>query len=63
MKQRDLLKKLRQIADSKDLPFEFHREGGDHTVYRMGGQNLQIPRHREINENTARKIIRDAESL
>ena len=63
MRRRDLLKKLRQIAAAKGLPFEFVREGGSHTVYRLGDQIVPIPRHAEINQMTATSIIREAESL
>ncbi len=34
------------------------REGGSHSVFRFGTQSVVIPRHREINELTARGILR-----
>ena len=34
------------------------REGGAHTVYRCGPAQFTVPRHTEINENTARGILR-----
>ena len=63
MKRRDLLKVLEQTAASEGLTFEFHREGASHTVYRLGTQNVAIGRHREIPEQTANRIIRDAEGI
>jgi mRNA interferase HicA len=38
------------------------REGGEHTIYRnpRTGQLVPVPRHAEINEITAKKIVRDA---
>jgi predicted RNA binding protein YcfA (HicA-like mRNA interferase family) len=38
------------------------REGGEHTI--LGdeqGHTTALPRHREVNRNTARKIARDME--
>jgi len=37
----------------------FVREGGSHTICRYGSQHVVIPRHREINEVTTRRILRD----
>jgi hypothetical protein len=61
VKQRDLLKELRRIAAAKDGDLRLIRTTGDHDIYRIGdGQNLPIPRHREIGENLARTIIEAA---
>lgn len=38
------------------------REGGEHTIYRVGDKQVSVPRHREINELTAKGIIRNAEN-
>lgn len=54
MKRRDLIKKLeaagyRQVRD------------GDHTIFEKEGcRPVQVPRHREINENTAKSILKVA---
>lgn len=54
MKRRDLIKKL-EIAG-----YRMDRDG-DHTIYEKEGcRPVQVPRHREINENTARAILRAA---
>lgn len=55
MKVRDL---IRAISDEGAT---LVRHGHDHDWYRkvITGRMAAIPRHREVNENTARKIIRD----
>ena len=52
MKQRDLIKKLEKAG------FKFERPGSEHDIYKRGSDEEQVPRHREINEITAKKIIR-----
>ena len=37
------------------------REGGSHEIWAMNGHQIQIPRHREIAERLARKIVSEAE--
>jgi mRNA interferase HicA len=36
----------------------FEREGTKHTVYKKGSRIEEVPRHREINEELAKSIIR-----
>jgi predicted RNA binding protein YcfA (HicA-like mRNA interferase family) len=54
MKVRDL---IRRIEEDGAI---FVRHGGDHDWYRnvMTGEMAPVPRHREVNENTARSIIK-----
>lgn len=52
MKQRDLIKKLEAIG------FIFDRHGGNHDVYKRGNDEEYIPRHRELNEQLAKSILR-----
>jgi len=53
MKQRLLIKLLKQAGYIKE------RETGDHIIFKRNGfQQAVVPRHREINENTARKILK-----
>lgn len=55
MKRRDLVKILKVNG------FIQVRDGGDHTIYKAPNKRIvQVPRHREINENTARQILKDA---
>jgi len=57
----DLLKSLTEVANSKDTELEKLRSRGGHDKYRINTTNLIVPRHREINELTARSIIKTAE--
>lgn len=52
MKRRDLIRKLEKAG------FEFKRDGGNHDVYVRGSDTEEVPRHREINEITAKKILK-----
>jgi mRNA interferase HicA len=52
MKRRDLEKRLREGG------WEYVRHGGDHDIWRKGDRTEEVPRHREIKEGTARKILR-----
>lgn len=61
MKRVDLLKKIRTTAADKGIGFGLHREGGAHSIYLCGTQKVTVPRHSEINEITARAIMRDLE--
>lgn len=55
MKRRDLIKKLEANGFIKI------RDDGRHTIYKASDKRaVQVPRHREINENTARQILKDA---
>jgi len=63
VKKRDLIKQLRAIAKAADTDLEFVREGANHEVWTIGDERLVIPRHREINEHTAKGIIKKAEEV
>lgn len=52
MKQRDSARKLKKIG------FKFERHGGNYDIYRRGSDIEQIPRHKEINEQLAKAILR-----
>ena len=55
MKRRDLIKKLETNGFSKI------RDDGSHSIYKAANKRaVQVPKHREINENTARQILKDA---
>lgn len=55
MKRRDLIKQLEGSGYRKV------RDDGDHTVYgKEGDRPISVPRHREVNENTARAILKAA---
>lgn len=52
MKTKDLIKLL------EDNGWTFKRHGGNHDVYVKGDQREVVPRHKEVNEELARAIIR-----
>ena len=52
MKQKDLIKKLTCAG------FVFKEHGGNHDTYKRGTDTEQVPRHKEINEITAKKILK-----
>ena len=52
MKRRELVKLLEKAG------FEFKEHGGNHGTYKRGSDTEQIPRHKEINEITAKSIIK-----
>lgn len=54
MKRRDLIKKLEAAGYKAD-------RNGDHTIFeKANGRPVQVPKHKEINENTARAILKAA---
>lgn len=55
MKKSDVEKRLRQYG------WWFDRHGGNHDIWTNGEFKVALPRHREINELTAKSIIRQAE--
>lgn len=63
-KKLDLIKTINRAARERGLEFTKHRSGGNHDIYRLGGQRISIPRHTEINELTTKSIYKQAaESL
>lgn len=61
MKRDDLIRKIRKAATKQGASFDLVREGGKHTIYRCGSTQVTVPRHREVNELTARGIMADLE--
>ncbi len=54
MKRRDLEKQLQKVG------WRLIRHGRKHDVWRDGEREVAIPRHNEINEYTAKGILREA---
>jgi mRNA interferase HicA len=56
VKRKDLIRRVLALGAV------FDREGGDHTIYRnpRNWNPVPVPRHAEVNEITAKKIIREA---
>jgi mRNA interferase HicA len=55
MKKRDLEQRLRALG------WYLLREGTNHEIWTNGQDQTIVPRHREVNELTARGILRLAE--
>jgi mRNA interferase HicA len=54
VKRKDLIKKL-EAAGYREA------RNGNHAIYEQEGRRpVQVPNHREINENTARAILKQA---
>jgi predicted RNA binding protein YcfA (HicA-like mRNA interferase family) len=51
MKWRDLERALRWTLE---------RQGSRHEIWRRGDQTIAVPRHAEINERTAKSILKEA---
>ena len=52
MKRRQIIKAILKAG------YKWSRGDGDHDIFeKEGAPPLQVPRHREINNNTARKIL------
>lgn len=56
MKKVDLEKQLTRLG------WRFSRHGGNHDVWTNGKINESVPRHKEINEFTAKKILKTAQN-
>ncbi|MBW1756839.1 MAG: type II toxin-antitoxin system HicA family toxin [Deltaproteobacteria bacterium] len=54
MRQKELVKRLRILG------WVLLREGGRHSVFADGVRTMSVPRHKEINENTAKAILKAA---
>lgn len=56
MKRKELVRRLTELGAV------LHREGGEHTIYKnpRTGLLIAVPRHAEVNEHTAKAILRDA---
>lgn len=55
MKVKDIEKRLRQLG------FRLQRQGGNHAIWSGHGEQVTVPRHKEVNEITGKKIIKKAE--
>jgi mRNA interferase HicA len=58
MRRNDLLRRIENAARTRGVALVLVREGGDHEIWRCGGRQISLPRHREINEMTALAIFR-----
>jgi hypothetical protein len=57
MKRRDLLTTIARGARKHGVDWRLERQGSDHEIWRCGAIVIQVPRHRELHEATARRIF------
>jgi hypothetical protein len=57
VKRRDLIKELKAIAKAARTMY-VETEGGSHTKVTIGDKQTTVPRHSEINEITAKSILK-----
>ncbi|KON72616.1 hypothetical protein M768_14000 [Cellulosimicrobium cellulans F16] len=60
MRRTELIKRIGKTAKAQGAEAIF-TEGGSHTKVRLGDRQTVIPRHNEINEHTARAILKHLE--
>ncbi|MDY3868326.1 MAG: type II toxin-antitoxin system HicA family toxin [Pyramidobacter sp.] len=53
MKRQIIIKRLQAMG------FTFDHHGSRHDIYRRGKETRQVPRHNDINEITAKEILKD----
>jgi mRNA interferase HicA len=65
MKRRQLLRQLADVARIYGVGFDHDRpaHGGAHDRFAVGRYFVEVPRHRELNEYTARGILRNFENI
>jgi hypothetical protein len=65
VKRRELLTQMARIARSYGIDFDKDHpaHGGNHDKFFVGGRSVEVPRHTEIVEYTARGILRTFEQL
>ena len=60
MKRRDVIRRINQIAKARgETPI--WSEGGSHSKVTVGSRSTVLPRHKEIKEPLAQRIIADIE--
>lgn len=57
MKCAKLIERINRIAKAAGQPVTY-AEGANHTQVHLAGKQTTIPRHSEINEHTARSILK-----
>lgn len=60
MKRAELVRRINQIARQAGLTAVW-TEGGRHSKVRIGSKVVAVPRHREIDEDLARLILKQVE--
>ena len=61
-KRTDLLRRIRDTAESSKLTLEFVRHGSRHDIWRVGRTQFSVPRHREIGERLTLAVRQSLEA-
>lgn len=62
MNRRQMLRRIAKQARKDGVEFGFEREGGSHSVYRLGAKTIPVPRHNDIDDDLARLIFKQTEA-
>ena len=62
VRRRDLIRVIERAARKANFEWELVRQGADHELWSLDGERVTVPRHREINEVTARGILKALET-
>jgi mRNA interferase HicA len=58
----ELKRRIQSADQARRVAWRLVRQGGRHEVWQCGSTKVTIPRHREINEITARAILKTLEA-
>jgi hypothetical protein len=63
IKPRDVVRKIGKAAGQRGVVREPFKEGGNHTIYLLGGKRIPVSRHTEIDDGLAEKMFRECEEV
>jgi mRNA interferase HicA len=61
LRQVELKRRIQSAVEARRIAWRLVRQGGRHEVWQCGSTKVTIPLHREINEITARAILKTLE--
>jgi hypothetical protein len=62
VKRRQLIKRIADQAKTASIEWRQEREGSNHTLCRLGNTMIPIPRHSEIDDRLAERILKECEA-
>lgn len=63
VKRRDVIRKIEQVARSRDVSWQLHSEGANHSIYLLEGKRIPISRHAEIDDLLAERVFKECEEV
>jgi mRNA interferase HicA len=63
MRRTELMRKINRAAKAAGVEVRKVREGASHEMWECGGERFTVPRHTDINEYTAREIMKGLDSV